>query len=173
MAKTKSVEFLNLPTPNPVGFPPLVPSRLTKEEMNKSNFYRKNKEKNISNYSYTQVFSSNVKKILKIKESFLQLLNKKVEEIHKTINNSSKLKLCISIITKGPLYKQIIVSISNENINSFMKSSGEHIANINWALKSIKSDNFVNFVYLDHWSLIINSYKVTSLSDLLVVKSLC
>jgi len=130
-SKTKLVEFLNLPAPNPVGSPPPVPSRPTKEEMNKSNFHRKNKGKNVPNHSYAQASSSNVKEILKIKESFLQLSNKKVEEMHKTINDLSRLKPHISMTTKERSCKQIIVSMNNENITSFMKSSGKHVTNIN------------------------------------------
>jgi len=93
ISKTKLVKFLNLPTPNPAESPPPVLPRLFKEKMNKFEFYRKNKGKNIPKQSYIQASSSNIKKILKIKDSFSQLSNKKVKEIHKTINDSNRLKL--------------------------------------------------------------------------------
>ena len=50
-----------------------------------------------------QVSSDSIKEILKIKKTFTQLLNKKVEEIHKSINNLGKPKPYINITTKGPL----------------------------------------------------------------------
>jgi len=31
-----------------------------------------------------------------------------------------------------------------------MKSSGKYMANINYTLKDVKSDNFVDFIYLDY-----------------------
>jgi len=51
-----------------------------------------------------------------------------------------------------------------------MKASGKHVSNMNCALKEVKSDNLINFICSDHWGLIINSNKVASLSDLLVVE---
>ena len=73
-----------------------------------------------------------------------------MEEVHKTINNSSKSRLYINMTTKGPLCKQIIIPMGNNNILTFMKSSGEYMANSNYALKDVKSDNFDDFIHLDH-----------------------
>ena len=148
--KTKSVKFSSLSTPNSAGSPSPVSSRSFKEKMNKSKFYGKNKGKNVPKQLYTQALSSNIKEILKIKESFSQLSKKKVEEIHKNINNLSKLKSYISMTTKRPSCKQIIISMGNKNITTFMKSFSKHVANINQALKSIKSDNLINFIHLDY-----------------------
>jgi len=53
----------------------------------------------------------------------------------------------------------------------FIKSPGKHVANINWALKGVKSDNFIDFIHSDYQSLIVNSNKITSLSDVLVVET--
>ena len=50
-------------------------------------------------------------------------------------------------------------------------SSGEHIANINYALKSIKSDVSINFICFDYHSLIVTSNKVVSFSNLGVVEN--
>ena len=46
ISKTKSAKFLNLSVPNLARPPLLVSPRLSKEKMNKSEFHRKNKEKN-------------------------------------------------------------------------------------------------------------------------------
>ena len=51
-----------------------------------------------------------------------------------------------------------------------MKSLGDHIANINHALKRIKLDIFIDFICADYHSLIVTSNKVASLSDLEVVE---
>ena len=49
---------------------------------------------------YVQASFSNVKEILKIKESFSNILSKKIKEIYKTINNPGKIKPRINMITK-------------------------------------------------------------------------
>ena len=43
-----------------------------------------------------------------------------------------KPKLCINITTKNPSYKQIIIPMSENNINKFMVSSSNHISNLNY-----------------------------------------
>jgi len=50
-------------------------------------------------------------------------------------------------------------------------SSEEYIANINHALKSIKSDISINFICFDYHGLIVTSNKVVSSSDLGVVEN--
>jgi len=50
-------------------------------------------------------------------------------------------------------------------------SSEEYIANINHALKSIKSDISINFICFDYHDLIVTSNKVVSSSDLGVVEN--
>jgi len=52
--------------------------------------------------SYAQISLKNISTILKIKEKFLELFNKKIEQINKSIFNiSNKLKPRINITTKG------------------------------------------------------------------------
>ena len=79
----------------------------SEEILNKLKFFQ-NKDKNPTgktnnrdSQSYVQVSFPNIRKILKIKESFSNISSKKVEEIHKMINNSGKSKLKINIATKG------------------------------------------------------------------------
>jgi len=50
---------------------------------------------------YTQAFSSNIKEIVKIKESFPGFLSKKVEEIHKVINEQRKEKPGINMMLQS------------------------------------------------------------------------
>ena len=51
--------------------------------------------------------------------------------------------------TKGPLRKQIIVPISNDNKTKFIVSSRKHITNFNRALKNTKSEVMVDFAHMD------------------------
>ena len=101
------VEFSNLP-------PLSIPLRLSKKKLSKSKYHRKNQKKsqNQSNKkkecSYTQVSSGSVKEILKLKNNFPNLLSKKIEDIHRIINDTDKTKPYINMTTKGPSYRQII-----------------------------------------------------------------
>jgi len=82
---------------------------------------------------------------LNIKENFPNLLTKKIENIHKIINDSGKLKPRINMIIKGLSRKQVIVPMSNDNKSIFIASSSMHIANLNSMLKNIKSEIMADF----------------------------
>jgi len=79
----KSVEFLSVPNSSPPL--PLVLPRLSKEKLSKSKLHGKN--------------------ILKLKDSFSNLPNKKIKNMHRTVNDTGKTKLHINIMTKGSLCK--------------------------------------------------------------------
>jgi len=93
------VEISNLPSP--------IPSIPSKKELEKSKYHSKKGKKSTNNANnenrctYAQASSLNVKKVPKIKENFLNLSLKKIEDIHKIINKLSKTKPHINIITKG------------------------------------------------------------------------
>ena len=162
----KLVEFTKLPFPQ-------LPLRPSKEVLEKSKFYRKNipgkqnKPANTTKLLYIQVLSKNINNILKIKEIFPKLSNKKIKELNKLIfNNGNKLKPKINMMIKGPSCKQVIISIGSDNSRKFMSLSDDHIANLNHACKGIKSDTIINFIHVDYRGLIITSNKFTSLSDI-------
>jgi len=147
---TKPVEFTKSPLPQ------LLP-RLSKEVLEKSKFHGKNassKEKKateIAKLSYVQVLLKNVNNILKIKENFPELSNKKIEELNRSIfNKSEKLKLKINMTTKSPSHKQVIVPMGSDNAKSFMTALSDHIANLNCALKNIKSDLIIDFIHINY-----------------------
>ena len=73
--------------------------------------------------------------------------------------------------TKGPSRKQIIIPISNDNINKFMKNSLLHVANINRSLKNAKSEVLVNFICLDTTCITVISNKVAAQSDLYIIEN--
>ena len=78
-----------------------------------------------------QASSTNIQDILKLKENFPKLSDKKIEEIRKTVYNSNTPKLRLNMTTKDPLYKQIIIPISSNSIKTFMSSSNDYVVNIN------------------------------------------
>ena len=147
---TKPVEFIKLP-------PPQLLLRLSKEVWEKLKFYGKNassKEKKttkINKLSYVQVSLKSVNNILKIKKNFSELSNKKIEELNRSIfNKSEKLKSKINMMTKNPSHKQVIVHMDSDNTKSFMTVSSDYVANLNYALKSIKSDLIIDFIHINY-----------------------
>ena len=93
---------------------------------------------------------NSVKKILKLKDNFSNLLFKKIENIYRTINDIGKMKSYINIITKNFSYKQIIIFIKNNNINKFIKTLDKYVVNFSYSLKSIKSNTIINFIYSNY-----------------------
>jgi len=71
--------------------------------------------------------------------------------------------------TKDPLYKQIIIPMGSDNSKKFLSTSGDHVTNINCALKGIKSDVIIDFIRSDYRNLIVISNKVTASSDISVI----
>ena len=121
--------------------------------------------------TYIQALSTNVWKIFKLKENFSKLSDKKIEEIHKTVNNSNVPKPHINITTKDLSCKQIIISMGSDNLKKFLSSSSKHVVNLNHALKDIKSDVIIDFMRSDYRGLIIVSNKVASSSDIYVINN--
>ena len=71
--------------------------------------------------------------------------------------------------TKGPSRKQIIIPMESDNSKKFLSTSGDHVSNINCALKGIKSDVVIDFIRSDYRGLIIISNKVAAPSDISVI----
>jgi len=125
--------------------PPSILAKLQKEVNEISKYFKKNNNTNPTK-SYAQALSSSKKTntfsstpisditrdMLKIKESFPNLPNAKIDLIQKVINGSnSKPKPRINIIMKGLSRKQVIVPMSNDLSKEFIKDSSMHIININ------------------------------------------
>jgi len=130
-----------LPPPKPIKFTNILSlassSKLIIEEGSKPKSVNKSeKDKSINLFpklahTYTQALSANIWDILKLKENFPKLSNKKIEEIHKMVNNSNISKSKLNMMTKGLSYKQIIISISSDNIKIFIATSNNYVTNIN------------------------------------------
>jgi len=87
--------------------------------------------------------------VIKIKDTFLAFSTQKIDQIHKIVNSNTNPKLCIQMTTKGPSRKQIIISMSSDNINKFMKNSSLYVANINQFLRNSKFEVLVDFICSD------------------------
>jgi len=107
-----------------------------------------NGNSNNSDKSYAQAIkmSTNTSEVLKIKETFPSLSAQKVDQIKNIVNSQAKPKPHIKMTTKGPSRKQVIISMSRENINFFMKSSSLHVANLNRLLHNAKSEVLTDYI---------------------------
>ena len=140
----------------------LILPRPSKKVLEKLKFYKeKDKESdhktNIQNgQSYTQASLANIKKIIKIKDSFLNLFFKKTNT-----NKMKKDNHKFNITMKDPSRKQVLMSMSLVNSKKFMVLFCKHVTNINRALKNIKSDIMVDYIRADHRGFVITTNKVT------------
>jgi len=121
--------------------PPLpLPAKSAKEVNTISKYFlnqklSNNKSKDSLKLSkfYTQASKNNAStaKVLKIKKMFPSLNAAKIDQVNNIINGTSKPKPRIQTITKGPSRKQVIISMSKKNVDTFIKNSSLHVSNIN------------------------------------------
>jgi len=147
-----------------------IPAKFPKEVNKISKFFKKNTspmpKKSYMQASSKQNVSNITRETLKIKNTFSNLQNKKIDQVQKIICGDQKPKPCINMTTKGPSHKQVIVPMNSENARKYMKNVSSHVININRALRSIKSNIIANFIRLDNNSIIISTNNITNASDL-------
>jgi len=68
--------------------------------------------------------------------------------------------------TKEPLYKQVIIPMSNDNKRNFINKSSAHVSNMNRALRNIKSDVMVDFICSNTLGIIVVTNKIVASVDL-------
>jgi len=148
------------------------------KEVNEISKYFKKSNKTPQKKSYAQVSSQSksVKSIssssvtidiLKIREIFPNLPNKKIDIVQKVINgDNGKPKPKINMTTKDPSYKQVIIPMNNKLAKRFLKDSSMHIININHALKNILSNMIADFIHTEDKEIIITTNNVSSPSNL-------
>jgi len=121
--------------------------------------------------SYAQASKQtvNASEVLKIKEAFPVLNAKKIDQISNIVKGNPKLKPCIQMTTKGPSRKQVIVLMSSENNNIFMKNSATHVANINRLLRNVRSEVLVDYICSDPLGISVITNKVLLQSDLQII----
>ena len=158
-----------------IPLPPLLPVK-SKREVNVISKYFQNKkplvESKNSTMSYTQATkpSANTSEVLKIKEAFLALNAKKIDQINNIVKENSKPKPQIQMTTKGPSRKQVIVLMSTENNNNFMKNSALHISSINKQLQNAKSEVLVDYIQSNTLGIMVITNKMSQQSDLLIIE---
>ena len=174
----------DLPKSVPISFdkislpPPL--SAKSANEVNVISKYFQNKKSLIENKkkegsnptkSYAQASKSptTTSDILKIKEVFPTLNTKKINQVNNIIKGNPKLKLKIQMTTKGPSRKYIIIPMSKDNIDAFMKNSSLHVANINRQLHNAKLEVLIDYIQADPLGITIITSKVCQQSDLLII----
>ena len=108
---------------------------------------------------------------LKIKETFWNLSNKKINIVQKVINSDNgKPKPRINMIMKEPLCKQVIIPMNNELAKKFLKNLSMYIININHALKNILSNMIADFICAKDKGIVITTNNISSPSDLQEIK---
>jgi len=151
--------------------PPQILAKSSKEVNKISKFFKKNsnhpQKKSYAQASAKSNITNIVLDILKIKETFPYLQNKKIDQVQKIISgNNNKSRPHINITMRGPFHKQIIVLMNNETANKFLKDVSMHIININRALKNIKSKVMADFICVKDKGIIISTNNVANPSDL-------
>ena len=156
---------------------PLIFAKLQKEVNELSKYFKKNTNSQ-QKKSYTSVTSSSkqpnlatpkniAREMLKIKKMFSNLPNKKIKKMQKVINGlKDKVKLKINMTTKDPSRKQVIIPMNNNIAKEFIKNSSLHVANINCALKTIKSNTIADFIHVNNKGIVITTNNISSESDL-------
>jgi len=148
-----------------------IPPCHSKEQMENSKKRQevcstKGKSSLYSPMSYAQTTNA-AASILKIKEAFPALPNKKILKIHDTAfpkpDNKGRR---IQHTTKGLSRKQAIIPTSNNIKDIIMGEANAHIFQINMLLKSIKSTTRAEFICPCPGGVSINTNSVPNTSDL-------
>ena len=120
-------------------------------------------------YTQASKLSATTFDVLKIKEVFPALNAKKIDQVNNIVKGNPKLKLRIQMTTKGFLRKQVIISVSKDNIDAFMKNSSLHVANINRQLCNVKLEVLIDYIQANPLGITIITSKVCQQSDLLII----
>jgi len=89
--------------------------------------------------------------------------------VNNIVKGNPKSKPRIQMMTKDPSRKQVIIPMSKENNNAFMKKSLLHVANINRQLRNVKSKALVDYIQSDPLGVTIITNKISQQSDLLII----
>jgi len=109
--------------------------------------------------------------ILKIKEAFLVLPNKKIIKIHNAaFSNPGHKSKKIQLTTKGPFQKQALVLVSSNLANVIIEEANNHIFQINSLLRNIKSMLRAEFIYPCPSGISINTNDVPNPSNLTIME---
>jgi len=116
--------------------PPPLPAKSKNEFNSISKYFQGSKsmmepKKPTKSYAQALKQSASTSKVLKIKKSFPALNEKQIDQVNNIVKGNQKPKPCIQMTMKRPSRKQIIVPMSNNNNNTFIKNSAAHVSSIN------------------------------------------
>ena len=88
------------------------------------------------------------------------------------VKNSSEgnRKPKINMMTRGPLRKEVIISMAKTNAELIINSAHIHISNVNKCLKNSKSDIVTDFIHVTNNRIIIIMNKLANVLDLLKIE---
>ena len=167
-------------TINKVPLPPPLPVKSKREVNVISKYFQNNKplveakkltETKKPAISYAQAIksSANTLEVLKIKEAFVALNAKKINQINNIVKGNLKPKPQIQMTTKGPSRKQVIVLMSSKNNSIFMKNLALHVTNINRQLQNAKSEVLVDYIRSDPLGITVITNKISQQSNLQII----
>ena len=178
----KSNKSVPKPTPaliDKISPPPLLPAKMAKEvnviskyfQNKKSSNDNKSKEDPKTTKSYVQASKApvNTAEVLKIKKAFPALNVEKIDQVNNIVKGTVKLKPKIQMTTKEPSRKQIIIPMSKENVDSFIKNSLLHVLNINRQFHNAKSEILVDYIRAEPLGITIVANKVSQPSNLMLI----
>ena len=174
---SKSNKKITKPVPvtiEKIPLPSSLPAKSKREVNIISKYFQSNKllaepTKPTMLYAQASKQTANTSEVLKIKEAFPALNAKKIDQINNIVKGNPKLKPRIQMTTKEPSRKQVIIPMSSENNNIFMKNSTIHVANINRLLRNAKSEVLVDYICSDPLGISIVTNKVSLQSDLQII----
>ena len=108
--------------------------------------------------------------MLKIKKSFPALNAKEIDQVNNIVKGNLKPKPHIQMTMKELSRKQVIVPMSIDNNNTFMRNSATHVANITRLFRNAKSEVLVNYICSDPLRISVITNKVSQQSDLQIIK---
>jgi len=158
--------------------PPPLSAKTAKEINTISKYFQNQKPLNNkskdglkSNKSYTQASKNTVStaKVLKIKKTFSTLNAEKIDQVNNIINGSSKPKPRIQMTTKGPSRKQVIIPMSKDNVDVFIKNSLLHVLSMNRQFWNTKSEILIDYIHAEPLGITVVMNKVAQSSDLMLI----
>jgi len=180
-SNTKNIKLTLKPVPatiDKVPPPPPLPAKTVKEINTISKYFQnqkpsndKSKDGSKSKKSYAQASKNNVStaEVLKIKKTFPTLNAKKIDQVNNIVNGSSKPKPKIQMTTKGPSRKQVIILMSKDNIDAFIKNSSLHILSMNCQFWNAKSETLVGYICAKPLGITVVTNKIAQPSDLMLI----
>jgi len=129
----------------------------------------KNESKTTKSYAQASKPPANMAEVLKIKKAFPALNAEKIDQVNNIIKGTTKPRPRIQITMKGPSRKQIIILMSKENVDSFIKNSLLHVTNINRQLHNAKSEILVDYIQTKPLGITVVTNKVSQPSNLMLI----